>query len=137
MSLLIKKMLFNLVLLFYMTQAWCECQSDPSEQSALARQPFVSQLGHYTPELFLTFLLILKIRWNGSNKGYSEQGGASPENSLPLAWVIPCVFPVSTLKHIFLTCEDPIKKKKKKLQERGLYISPLLVTSFCVFEAKI
>lgn len=100
-----------------MTQAWCECQSDPSEQSALARQPFVSQLGHYTPELFLTFLLILKIRWNGSSKGYSEQGGASPENSLPLAWMIPCVFPVSALKHIFLTCEDPIKKKKSSRKE--------------------
>ena len=58
---LIKKMLFNLILLFCMTQAWCDCQSDSSEQSALVRQPFVSQLGHYTPELFLTFLWFSRL----------------------------------------------------------------------------
>lgn len=125
-----KNMPLSLVLLFsVVARAGVECQSDPSEQFPLIHQTFVSQLGHFTPKLFLTFLLILGIGWNGSNKGYLEQGGTSPENSLPLTWVFLSVYDEAHLPNWW----GLIKKKNenKRPQEGGSYhLSRLLLSTF-------
>lgn len=86
------EMPLSLVLVVPITKLMRSCHSDSTKPSALIWQVFAFWLGHYTPELLLTFCLLLRVGWNGSNKGYSEQGGAFPGNSLPLAWVTTCVF---------------------------------------------
>lgn len=63
---------------------------------------FLFWLGHCTLKLFLTFLLILRVGCNSSNRGYSEWGGASPGNSLPLAEGITRVFSTCVYGELFL-----------------------------------